>query len=269
MSHPVTSKSAVVGCALALVLLSGAMVLPGQASAETTVSNIVITPSSPAALEYDTHVEITFDYTTDVPGGVWIGFLPRTNGSPTPGSYFSGGPHYPVGSGSGSWWFSVGSGSDVVDAIQVELQDTSDVVLDSFILPATFAFGESGTITNIVITPSNPATVMLGEQVQIIFDYTTPEPAYIRFQPFSSDAYAAGGQDSGYNVASAGSGSGSTTFTVTGAALEVDQLQVTMQPVTPPFLVLFKIPVSYTFDQTTPVLPITWGRAKQKYMTSP
>lgn len=249
----------------AVLVAAAAMFLAGPASAETTVTNIVMAPSAPAALEYDTQVNVAFDYETDEPGGVWIGFLPHTEGSRTPGLMHSGGPYYPIGSGSGSFWFTVESGPIVVDEVHVEMYDTTLALVDSIILPSTFAFVESGSITNIVMTPDTPATVDLDEQVQITFDYETPEPVLIRFQPFSSGAYTAGGQDPGYLVNAAGTGSGSTWITVTGSPIEVDALLVTMQTMEPQFLILFHLPVSYTFDETTVALPSTWGRMKTRY----
>ena len=110
MNRPFTSVPSVLGyrAIMALTTLAVAtMFIANLVSAGTTVTNIVMTPSSPAALQYGTHIDVTFDYETDVPGGAWIGFLPQTEGSWTPGFAHSGGPFYPVGSGSGTFWFCI------------------------------------------------------------------------------------------------------------------------------------------------------------------
>ncbi|AQQ72339.1 Gingipain R1 precursor [Limihaloglobus sulfuriphilus] len=95
------------------------MVVPVHLKVEPVVeiTNVVSMPTSPTSLPFGNNVNITFDYSTNVSGGIKIFPRPYTNGSLTPNYSASSSPEYPVGTGSGDGYFTITSGDVVVDQI--------------------------------------------------------------------------------------------------------------------------------------------------------
>ncbi len=106
------------------------------------------------------------------------------------------------------------------------------------------------TITNITLDPSSPASLELGEEVTVNFDYSTVASGGVRIyvRPYtngeSTPNYAAHGSP----LYETGSGSGDGFFTITDMPARVDQLKFEMtndgQTET---LLEFYMPVEYTF----------------------
>lgn len=244
------------------------LVLTQPSEAVNSVSNVQMVASSPAALEYGMNVNITFDYSTDDAGGARIFMRPFSNGSLTPNYAASGSSLYPTGNGSGSAFFTITSGLANVDHIRVQIlnSDQSTLLSETF-LPVTYHFGPSGTITNIHLIPSSPATLTLGDQVDIGFDYSTPVAGGVRifFRPFTGGSltpnYGAGGSP----LFGTGSGSGTTFFTITTAGAVVDAIRVQVFNDSQSTMYLeFLFPVDYTFQAPAPVKPTTWGQIKSR-----
>ncbi len=110
------------------------------------ITNIEPTPPSPATLEFYEDVKFTFDYSTNETGGVGIFSIPFTSGSPTPNYTISRSPIYPVGTGSGSAFFTIMHGEVTVKVDQVKFQmisyaDQSTLLLEFFI-PVEYYFGK-------------------------------------------------------------------------------------------------------------------------------
>lgn len=77
----------------------------------STITNVQFDPASPASLVFSEPVNIAFDYTTPIPGGVRI--FTSTGGA------VCGSPDYPTGSGSGMSCFTVGSGGGGTGSVTI------------------------------------------------------------------------------------------------------------------------------------------------------
>ena len=119
------------------LIVTGRSQLPAN-----SITNIELTPPSPATVEFNEHVDITFDYSANEEGGVRIFLLPYTSGSPTSQYAVSGSPLYPVGTGSGSGYFTITSGEVTVDQVRFEMTnaDQSEELLEFFV-PVKYHFG--------------------------------------------------------------------------------------------------------------------------------
>ena len=94
-----------------------------------SITNIVLSPPSPATLMPEEHVDITFDYGTTEANGVNIWARPFSNGSLTPGYHAHSSLFYPVGHGSGTGWFYIPYGNVAVDQIRFQMYNLSETVL--------------------------------------------------------------------------------------------------------------------------------------------
>ncbi|HOT98637.1 MAG TPA: T9SS type A sorting domain-containing protein [bacterium] len=194
------------------------------------IENVHITPDTPSSLLFGQDVNITFDYTTSQPGGVRIFARPMTNGATTPGYGAHGSPLYPVGSGTGSGYFTINSGNALVDHLRLQMynNDQSQLLIEYFI-PVEFHYA-AHAIKNIVVSPAAPHCMLFNEHVNLTFDYSTPEPGGVRIfaRPFSGSGlpphYAAHGSP----LYPAGSGSGTGYFTITSGNAIVDKIRFQM-----------------------------------------
>ena len=238
---------------------------PGDGA--NVVRNVAFDPASPAALQHDTDVGVTFEYETDEPGGARIWFRPFTAGDLSPDYAAHGSPLY-TESGSGTGSFRIASGEVLVDEVRVQMwTDGETALLYEEFFPVRFHYAASGEITNIQLAPPSPAAVNDGDNVVVTFDYMTPEQdgVLVFFRPYSggdlSPDYAAHPSE----VYPAGAGVGSGWFTIASGAVVVDEIRVTMtNPAQSTTYHEFRFPVNYTF-QSTAVEPTSWGRVKTLY----
>jgi len=116
----------------ASVVVSQEQLLPGETNATTDtaimavskqhlVTNIALTPDTPNILAFGQNVNITFDYTTTEAGGVLIFARPMTGSDLTPNYAAHPSPIYPVGTGTGSGYFTIVSGNVTVDKIRFRM----------------------------------------------------------------------------------------------------------------------------------------------------
>jgi hypothetical protein len=114
------------------------------------IHNITVSPGAPAVLDHGEHVTVSYDYDTDVSGGVQIYVLPYTDGLQTPDCSINGSPLHPVGSGSVTNWFTVDSGDVQVDEIWFVMFDYHDaeIVLE-FSIDALHVFGDAGFVLDV------------------------------------------------------------------------------------------------------------------------
>ena len=268
---------------LVLAVLSAALFLAALATpslAVNQITNVVMTPPSPDIMDLNVNVEITCDYQTDVANGVQIFFRPYTDGSRTLNSAGNDSVIHPVGSGGATGWFTVGSGSVTVDSVRVQMWDPNlaTLVLELFI-PVTYYYGPT-PVTNIVMDPVSPANLAFGETVSITFDYETIETSGVLIwaRPFTMGSLSPNFVASGSPLYPVGTGSGSASFRIevppsaapaSGGALShvvVDQIRFHMQGGQGGLIAEFFIPVSFTYDQSTAVEAVAWGRIKAMYV---
>lgn len=249
---------------LTLAALLG-FVAPG--SAINVVHGVILTPATPAALEYDTNVEILFEYETDDPAGAYIWFRPITEGAVSPSYAAHGSPVY-HGAGNDSAFFTITGQEVLVDQVRVQMWNLSqDALLFEDFLPVRYHYAQSGEITQILLTPAWPASLQTEEPVDVTFDYATghQDGVLVFFRPLSGGQVpmAAGGHAS--PVYPAGVGAGAGWFTILGAETAVDGVRVTMTDPTQTLVFHeFDFPVEYHF-QATPARPETWGYLKSLF----
>ena len=107
-----------------------------------TITGIELSPPSPAQLNYGDHVDVTFDYTTDDPGGVYIWANPYTDGSFTPDGRHHGSPLYPAYAGSGSTYLFANSGPVEVDQIYFLMRNADQsVTYLEFFADVSYGYG--------------------------------------------------------------------------------------------------------------------------------
>jgi len=106
------------------------------------ISNVVFVPPSPADLDFDEHVDYTFDYVTEEPTGVRIWSQPMAGGEPASSWLVSGSPIRPVGTGSGSGYFSISSGAVTVDQVRMYMWDADQTqFLHEIFIDVEYSFG--------------------------------------------------------------------------------------------------------------------------------
>ncbi|MFH1198158.1 MAG: T9SS type A sorting domain-containing protein [bacterium] len=221
-----------------------------------SISGVVTNPESPALLLFNEDITVNFNYSTSEAGGVLIFARPFTGGDLTPNYGASGSPLYPVGSGTGTGTFNIGSGETNIDAIRIQMWDNGQTTLlyETF-FPVNFFVSEH-RVNNITFDPPSPAYLMNNQDVTINFDYSTSFPGGVRifFRPFSggwlSPDYAA----SGSPLYPAGTSNGTGSFTITNGNILVDEMRVQIwdDPQTTLLLEYF-FPVSFSFNVLTDV----------------
>ena len=134
----------IAGVLLAVCILMLLVPSPGMCR---SISNITLSPASPATLKFGEDVTISFEYAITQPGGIRIFVQPLTMQKRTPNFAVSGSPLYPSGKGKGSGTITIRSGKTVVvDHIQVRVvADTSKTLLFEFALPVQYTFAATAT----------------------------------------------------------------------------------------------------------------------------
>jgi hypothetical protein len=104
---------------LVLVLMVTILILAPVWAHSHGITNIVFDPPSPAEMDFNVHVGISFDYETDEASGVriWCDGGPNVTVSPS--------PIFPVGSGPGTTWFMVEAGETQVTSVRMYMMDAA------------------------------------------------------------------------------------------------------------------------------------------------
>ena len=231
-----------------IVWVAGFGVAPSAMAHE--ISDIVVTPKPPARLLDGEPVTVRFSYVTEEQRGVRIYAVPYTKGERTPGSEVSQSPLYKVGEGQGSANFTVYSRDIMVDQVQMLMTnaDESKVLLE-FFLDLEFLF-YAHSITNIVLNPTSPATLMPNDHVNITFDYATTEANGVRIwaRPFTNGSLTPGYGAHGSPLYPVGHGSGGGYFFIPYGNVAVDQVRFQMYDANETVLLLeLFIPVLYRY----------------------
>ena len=235
-----------------------------------SIYDIQLTPKPPALLVFGQNVNITFNYTTNQPGGVRIFARPMSGGATTPNYGAHGSPLHPTGSGSGSGYFSITSGNANIDHIRFQMynESQSQLLLEYF-LPVDFHYA-AHAINNILITPGSPHCMLFGENVNITFDYSTSEPGGVRIfvRPFTGSTATPGYGAHGSVVYPTGNGNGTGWFNIGSGNAIVDQLQFKMTNADQSQeLLKFFVPVLYPYSSHK-ITNITFKPTAPAYLTS-
>jgi hypothetical protein len=196
--------------------------------AEADICGIALENGHHAAFAHNQEARFTFEYSTDDPAGVRIFGRPYTNGALT-SNYSAHGSALNFGGGSFNGYFTITSGTVIVDEIRVRIYNADQSnLLREFWIPVNYHFGENG-VNNITFDNFNEVPTLLhGEDMDINFAYNVNHPggARIFFRPITDGELTPGYSASGSALFN-GSGSGSARFTInSGANVKVDYLRV-------------------------------------------
>lgn len=181
-----------------------------------------------AAFAHGEQVEFDFEYSIDEPGGARIFARPFTNGALTPGYGASGSPLY-TGDGTGNAYFTISNGNVVVDEIRflITNADQSET-LREFYIPVEYQYSSNGVNNFSFSEDPEIASFLLGEQVNITFDYNINYSGGTRIfiRPFTDGAITPGYGASGSPVFT-GTGSQTVNFSInSGSNVRVDEIRV-------------------------------------------
>ncbi|HMF55875.1 MAG TPA: hypothetical protein VK619_05920, partial [Pyrinomonadaceae bacterium] len=118
MRYRLNNWKAFVAAGMILLSLATLSFGPSVSAAGHSVTRITLDPPTPNVLVHNQKVTISFSYATIQPGGVRIFARPFTGGAATPGYAASGAGISPTGSGTGTQFFTITSGTVTVDQIR-------------------------------------------------------------------------------------------------------------------------------------------------------
>ena len=196
-------------------------------------SNIVMTPASPTVRQFNTNVNLTFNYTTTEAGGVRIQALPYAHGGPTPYYSVTPSPLYPVGGGSVGANLTITAVEAIVDSVQfcMYTADWSQVLLELFV-PVRYHFANNA-IGNVRCNFISPASLPYEQLMVVTFNYTTNEAAGVLAwpRPFTDGSLTPEYSASGSPVFPMGNGTGSGQFAILSDDTWVDSIRVQMMDI--------------------------------------
>lgn len=214
------------------------------------IYNIVATPSSPANMQFNTDVTLTFDYRTNESGGVRMFARPMSGTSTTANYAAHASPVYPAGTGSGTGSFTITSGDATVDGIRFQMMNANQTaLLLEFVVPVDYLY-RAHSVADIAFTPVPPEGLVWNNDVTMTFSYRTTESGGVRIfpRPFTdgnlSPSYAA----SASPVYPVGSGAGNASFTITSGDVTVDSVRFLMTSADQSRVLLeYFVPVNFHF----------------------
>ncbi len=234
-----------------------------------SIFNIVMTPASPAPLQFYNDIQLTYNYTTDHAEGVRIQALPYTHGLPTQHYSVTGSPLYPTGSGSVSGGITIMSDEAIVDSIQFRMykEDGNQVLLE-FYLPVQYHFANNA-ISNVKCDVPSPAAVTSGQYLNFTFDYTTNQSGgvWIFTRPITNGGYSPGYGASAGAPCDSGNGSGSGYFTISGDVWVDSVLFEIWNREMSAVLLDYFVPVTYHFGSHA-ITNIKFSPASPAYFTN-
>ncbi|MFK8162482.1 MAG: T9SS type A sorting domain-containing protein [Lewinella sp.] len=175
-------------------------------------------------------VFVDFEYTIDEPGGARIFVRPFTDGALTPGYGASGSPLY-TGTGTSESNFTINTAGPTVEELRflVTNADQSET-LREFYVPVHYEFYENGVHDFAFSADQEIASFLLGEPVEISFDYDIRHSggARIFIRPFTDGALTPGYSASG-SILFDGTGNQTVNFRInSGINVRVDSLRITV-----------------------------------------
>lgn len=214
-----------------------------------TIDNVQITPSSPAVLAVGEDVDFTFGYETHSAAGVRITGRPLTDGQLTPNYAAHGSPLYPVGTGTGSGYFTVNSPA-VVNQIRLQMRDeATNNILTETLIDVDIEFVDH-RVDIMRMEPESPAGLKTGQNVTFSFSYSTSESGGVQIfgRPLTDGQLTPNYAAHGSTIYPQGSGLGSGFFTV-NSPNQVDAIRIRMWD-TGQETILYQteIPVNYSFE---------------------
>jgi hypothetical protein len=223
------------------------------------VTNVRLSPDTPNVIRDNQNVNLTFDYITNQVGGVRIFVRPFTDGAESPNYAAHPSPLYPTGSGSDTGWFTISTGTVVVDQIRIQiLNDSQTTLLFEAFLPVYYLFTDAvDTVNNFSLRPDTPDVLALNQNVDLTFNYVTRQQNGVRIwaRPFTNGQLTPNYGAHGSPIYQPGAGSGSGFFTIMSGQVVVDQIRVQMwDPNQTTLLFEAFLPVYYRFRSPTNIV---------------
>lgn len=224
-----------------------ALDLPASPATGNSITNISFNPASPASLAVSSHVNVTFTYSTTDTAGVLIWIWPCGNTN----TLFSSSPVYAYPGGTGNAWFTSTQPQTFTSlcATMQDLAQTVTYVNNHMTVNFTFGSPSTNSVTNIVFTPSSPATVAVNSHVNVTFHYTTTDTAgvLVWIEPFGTNINSSGSPHYAYP-----NGNGNEWFTATQATT-VTTVHVIMKNLSQTITYIDQtVTVHFTFGSSPP-----------------
>ena len=109
------------------------------------VTSIGMAPDTPNIFKYNQNINLNFNYTTNQGGGVVIFVRPFSGAHLSPNYAAHGSGIYPVGSGTGTGYFSLTAGPVIVDKVRIQMWDANQkTLLFEAFLPVSLFWAGSG-----------------------------------------------------------------------------------------------------------------------------
>jgi len=147
-----------------------------------SISQISLSPKSPASLNHYQKVTISFNYTIPTAEGVHLRAQLMSGGSPSPGQEFEPSGLITARAGSISRFSTITTGTVIVNQIRIQIHNKAKTnrLYQKFV-DVSYSFHKpSGGITrcvlsvhNIKFSPNSPASINLKQYVNISFDYSS------------------------------------------------------------------------------------------------
>jgi hypothetical protein len=228
-------------------------------SPNNVVTNVTMTPSSPAIIADKQMVTVKFTYTTSLASGACIFFEPITRGPLGP-VVANGALFYqftaPAGTDTGSSRFYIDTGSVYIDSVYVQMLDTSrtKIIFDSYV-PVSYAVTPD-TAQNLIIpistTSPSPASLVDKQNVIVKFIYRTNEIAGVRIWAMPITLMGSHTLSQGSSVIKTLTDTMSRFFSIDSGVAHVDSVLVQMKDSTSTRILFQKsFPVSYSFSDIT------------------
>jgi hypothetical protein len=190
---------------------------------EYDIFDVVFTPPSPGSLAINQRVNVTYSYFKPA-GNVRIYLMPMFNGGQARGYGVPGSDQFSENTGSTDGYFQLNQPGQV-DQLRFRIMEARglDILYETFV-PVDFSWVDY-SISDIVIDPGSPATLITGTPLTINFNYSKPDgEVRIFVRPMYGGSLADDYIASGGALYSASSGSGSSDFHLASPGA-VDQIR--------------------------------------------
>lgn len=159
-------------------------------------TNIVFSPPSPASLDWEEHVTLTFNYQTEATNGIRVGIQPYSSTNFTLDDANGGSQLHTGATGSASTYFIIRSGEVVVDSVKLLMYDevTSEILFEKLIEGISFTFpkqagGDDAPYPHCSDTRVIPHLTKIGgvfESTIIVENFSSVPQSY-HFTPYRND----------------------------------------------------------------------------------
>lgn len=221
------------------------------ASAANLVTQVTLQPATPNVMKTGQRVLLSFSYTTDRLAGVRIFARPMTGGVLTPYYAAHPSPLYPVGTGTGTGWFTISQGSQRVERIRLQVYTyNQSALLFETTIPVNYQYKTAAKMVSKVTLTATPNVLKHKQKVSVRFAYNAKVAGGVRFlvRPISGGKVTPNHAAASAWLYPSGSGTAKSWFTITKGTPTVTGVRIQMWNATKTKR-LFRVtlPVSYKY----------------------